>query len=234
MIGDSVDFGQTAGSGSVTGLDTKITDSSGTATDTVIGSHAGSVTITASDGSEKIGRSSPLPMAWRVRVPVAELVIDLAGRSQPYTTTASDAASNTWDETGTAVLSISPNGSCGSTSCTATTGGAHTVQTSYSGKTDTSSLTVGDKPPTAVNDSKTVFENAGSTAIDVLANDLDPDGETLTVTGVSNPPHGTATVDGDGGGVHYTPDVNYTARTRSPTTSVTATAGSTSAPSRSR
>ncbi len=48
-----------------------------------------------------------------------------------------------------------------------------------------------------------------STAIDVLANDTDPDGDTLIVTGVSNPPHGTATVDGGGVGVHYTPDVNF-------------------------
>ena len=63
--------------------------------------------------------------------------------------------------------------------------------------------------PTANPDSKTLLENAGSTPIDVLANDTDPDGDTLTVTGVSNPPHGTATVDGDAGGVHYTPDANY-------------------------
>ena len=55
------------------------------------------------------------------------------------------------------------------------------------GKTDTATLTVGDNPPAAVNDSKTVLENASSTAIDVLANDTDADNDTLTVTSVTEP-----------------------------------------------
>ncbi len=29
------------------------------------------------------------------------------------------------------------------------------------------------------------------------------------MTVVTNPPHGTASVDSGGGGVHYTPDANY-------------------------
>ncbi len=75
--------------------------------------------------------------------------------------------------------------------------------------TDTASTTVLNQAPTAVTDAKTVLENAASTAIDVLANDTDPDGDSLIVTLASNPPHGTATVDGGGTGVHYTPDLNY-------------------------
>jgi hypothetical protein len=42
----------------------------------------------------------------------------------------------------------------------------------------------------------------------VRANDSDPDGDTLTVTSVTNPPHGTASL--NGGNVVYTPDAGWT------------------------
>jgi hypothetical protein len=61
--------------------------------------------------------------------------------------------------------------------------------------------------PLAVNDSAGVSED-GSTDIAVLANDSDPDGDPLDVTGVSNPPHGNASVNPDDT-IHYQPDVNY-------------------------
>ncbi len=45
------------------------------------------------------------------------------------------------------------------------------------------------------------------TTIDLLANDIDPDGETLTLTSVQDGNGGTASIDGNGD-VVYTPDVN--------------------------
>ena len=48
----------------------------------------------------------------------------------------------------------------------------------------------------------------GATALDVLANDSDVDGDTLTVTSVGAPAHGTAVLQGDGT-VLYTPQANY-------------------------
>ena len=45
--------------------------------------------------------------------------------------------------------------------------------------------------------------------IDVLANDTDIDGDTLSVTTVSDPANGTAVNNGDGT-VTYTPDLNFT------------------------
>ncbi len=161
VIGDSVAFSKTGGSGSVTGLDTEITDSSGTATDTVTASLAGAITITAADGSKNDTAGFTIVHGSVASVSLAPSSSSISpGDSQSYTTTASDAAGNTWDETGTAILSITPNGSCDTTSCTASVGGSHTVHTNYLGKTDTSTLTVGNNPPTAVNDSKTVLENA--------------------------------------------------------------------------
>ena len=62
--------------------------------------------------------------------------------------------------------------------------------------------------PTAFNDSKTVLEDDSATSIDVLGNDtaLPDTGETLTVTGVSNPPKGSAAIGSGGDDVNYTPD----------------------------
>lgn len=58
-------------------------------------------------------------------------------------------------------------------------------------------------PPIAANDSATVQENSSNNLINVLANDHDPDGDTLTITSVTQPIHGTASH--DNGFVYYTP-----------------------------
>lgn len=60
--------------------------------------------------------------------------------------------------------------------------------------------------PDAVNDSATVAED-GTKTITVLANDTDPDGDTLTVTGATAL-HGTVTVNADGT-LTYVPNANY-------------------------
>src|SRR4029078_11550452 len=61
--------------------------------------------------------------------------------------------------------------------------------------------------PIATDDTATTAEDTpGSVA--GLANDTDPNNDTLTVTGATDPPHGTAAVQGDGT-ILYTPDANY-------------------------
>jgi hypothetical protein len=64
-------------------------------------------------------------------------------------------------------------------------------------------------PPDAVNDTATVIKDSVNNVIDVLANDscLPDVGETLSVTGVTDPPHGTAT--NNVTNVTYTPDTGY-------------------------
>lgn len=54
-----------------------------------------------------------------------------------------------------------------------------------------------DLDPVALDDAA-IATRAEASVINVLANDSDPDDPTLTVTGVSDPPHGTATINGDG------------------------------------
>ena len=61
--------------------------------------------------------------------------------------------------------------------------------------------------PDAVDDSATVAEDSGANVIDVLANDTDANGDTLTVTAVTQGAHGA--VANNGTSASYTPDPNY-------------------------
>ena len=79
------------------------------------------------------------------------------------------------------------------------------------GGTDTATVhitvtSVNDKPD-AVDDNKTLAEDDPNTVIDVLANDIDVDGDTLEVTGVGLAGHGTATL--IGGVVSYQPTADF-------------------------
>jgi VCBS repeat-containing protein len=62
-------------------------------------------------------------------------------------------------------------------------------------------------PPVAVDDSATTAEDTAVT-ITVLDDDSDPDDTLLTVSGVSDPPNGTAVVNPDNT-ITYTPDLNF-------------------------
>ena len=66
-----------------------------------------------------------------------------------------------------------------------------------------------DNPPVAVDDTKTVAEDSGATAIDVLANDTNPDGGPKTIASVTQPAHGTVAVAPDNLSLTYTPNPNY-------------------------
>ena len=61
-------------------------------------------------------------------------------------------------------------------------------------------------PPKAVNDTASTAEDT-PIGITVLANDTDPDHDTLTVTTVATPTHGTATITGNT--ITYTPTADY-------------------------
>ncbi len=68
------------------------------------------------------------------------------------------------------------------------------------------SVTATNQAPVAGNDSATTVQN---TAVDVavLGNDNDPDGDTLSIASVTQPAHGTTTIQGLA--VHYVPANNY-------------------------
>lgn len=62
-------------------------------------------------------------------------------------------------------------------------------------------------PPLAVDDSATVPQGAGPAVIDVLGNDIDPDGGEMSVDGVTSPAHGQVEIveESDGPALVYTP-----------------------------
>lgn len=62
--------------------------------------------------------------------------------------------------------------------------------------------------PVADNDNVTIAENA-SIVIPVLANDSDPDGDKISITGITNPTSGTATLNADGT-ITYKPATGFT------------------------
>ncbi|WGY03957.1 Ig-like domain-containing protein [Nocardioides sp. QY071] len=62
---------------------------------------------------------------------------------------------------------------------------------------------------TAVADTATVSEDSGATAVSVLANDLNPDGLTLSITSVTQPANGVVVITGGGTGLTYAPTANY-------------------------
>ena len=64
-------------------------------------------------------------------------------------------------------------------------------------------------PPTAVDDAFTAGVNAAQTSLGVLSNDTDPDGDTLRITGVTDPANGTALPSTDASAVTYQPDAGF-------------------------
>jgi Ca2+-binding RTX toxin-like protein len=67
-----------------------------------------------------------------------------------------------------------------------------------------------DDPPQATDDEAFVDQDAGPTAIDVLANDADPDGgPAFGITGVVQPANGDVVTTGGGTGLTYQPDSGY-------------------------
>ncbi|GAA1544026.1 hypothetical protein GCM10009788_53120 [Nocardioides humi] len=75
--------------------------------------------------------------------------------------------------------------------------------------TVTVAVTCVDDAPVAVDDTATVTEDDPATAIDVLANDTDADGDPFTIGAVTQPAHGTVVITGGGTGLTYVPDPDY-------------------------
>ncbi len=63
-------------------------------------------------------------------------------------------------------------------------------------------------PPVAQNDAYTVDKDSAGNSLNVLANDSDPDGDTLAITAVGAAAHGTATIAGNR--INYVPAAGYT------------------------
>lgn len=108
---------------------------------------------------------------------------------------------------GTRVIYTPNLGFAGSDTFTYTiSDGALTTTTSV---TVTVAAAATNQPPVASNDAALVTQGSTINVINVLANDSDPDGNPLTVTSVSTPLNGTASVGVGGAHVHYTPNAGF-------------------------
>lgn len=88
----------------------------------------------------------------------------------------------------------------------------YTVTDNLKGGTDTATVTVTVTPvdgdaPVAVDDTASTDTDAAVT-IDVISNDVDPDGGVITVTSADGATNGTIVINGDGS-VTYTPDAGF-------------------------
>ena len=108
---------------------------------------------------------------------------------------------------------VNPDGSISYTPAADFYGGDSFAYTASDGQggsdTATVSITVTaiNDDPLAVDDAVTTPEDT-SVTVNVLANDTDVDGDTLTVAAVSTPAHGSVVINGDNT-VTYTPDTDY-------------------------
>jgi YD repeat-containing protein len=91
---------------------------------------------------------------------------------------------------------------------TVTTSGGYTIHTFTSNGTLAVQSVVANHGPTAVNDTLTAGYNA-ATSLAVRSNDTDPDSDPLTISAVSAPSHGVASIASDGLTVLYTPVTGY-------------------------
>ena len=66
-----------------------------------------------------------------------------------------------------------------------------------------------DDAPVAVNDTRTVGEDAAASDVDVLANDTDVDGGSRLVSAVTQSTNGTVLITGGGTGLSYRPNAGY-------------------------
>ncbi len=76
-------------------------------------------------------------------------------------------------------------------------------------RSQTSAVQQVDIPPTAVNDTATVDEDADPTTINVLGNDTDTDGGPKAIDAVTQPDDGTVAVAGDNQSLTYKPNAGY-------------------------
>ncbi len=102
-----------------------------------------------------------------------------------------------------------PNGSgCGKTDSfeyTISDGKGHTATATV--KVNMAGTTV-NVAPVAKDDSATTMQGQPVT-LTTLSNDSDADGDTLTITDIQKPAHGTAVISADGKGIVYTPDAGF-------------------------
>ncbi|MFL6262102.1 MAG: IPTL-CTERM sorting domain-containing protein, partial [Thermoanaerobaculia bacterium] len=144
--------------------------------------------------------------------PINVLANDTDPESDPFTiASVTQPANGTVAITGGGTgLTYKPNANyCNQPPGTALDTFTYTLTPGSDSATVTVTVTCVDDNPVAVNDTATVAEDSGATAVNVLANDTDPDGGAKSITSVTQPANGTVAITGGGTGLTYQPNANY-------------------------
>ncbi|HEX4348555.1 MAG TPA: putative Ig domain-containing protein [Vicinamibacterales bacterium] len=142
------------------------------------------------------------------------------GKVVTLNTAATDQNLDTLSYTATGLpAGLSIKSTTGQITGTATTGGASTVTLKVSdpyGGTSTVTFkwtVVPNRPPVAVSDSVTISKG-GSITVNVLANDSDPDGDSIKITGISGYYNGTAQLTNNNTAIYYKPTSSFVGTTQ--------------------
>jgi hypothetical protein len=170
------------------------------------------VTVTCVDDNPVAVDDSATVLEDAAATPIDVLANDSDGENDAFTITSVTQPANgavviTGGGTG---LTYQPNANY----CNSQVGGTpdtFTYTLTPGGDTATVSMTVTcvEDNPTAVDDAATVAEDSGANAINVLANDTDPDGGANTISAVTQPANGTVVITGGGTGLTYQPNANF-------------------------
>lgn len=174
-----------------------ISDGNASATATV------GITVTpVNDAPVPVNGTASTPEDTAVTITVATDV-----DSTNLTATCTSTAGGTFSDNGDGTVTYRPpanfNGS-DTISCSVSDG----ALTTATNATVTVGVTPVNDAPVAADDTADVNQNSSSTVIDVLNNDNDIDGDTLSVTNVSDPANGSAV--STGAAAQYTPDPGFT------------------------
>lgn len=142
--------------------------------------------------------------------------LTVAGITSPVCGVATAPFSCTTAQGGT--VSLAADGSFSYDPASGFTGADTFTYTATNGQSpnDTATVTItvaaASNPPTASDDALTVNEDAGATAVSVLANDADPDGGPKNIASFTTPTNGSVVGTGPSGaftGLTYQPNANY-------------------------
>jgi hypothetical protein len=168
------------------------------------GSASANVTVTVQPPGAPVAQSDAARTAFNTPVTIAVLANDSDPTSLPLTVTQVTTPAH-----GTAVINPDNTVTYTPQSFSGVDSFGYTISNGRATASATVSITVGAAPaPVAVNDRATIPFNK-ATAINVLANDSDPNSLALSVTQVSAPAHGSAQINGDNT-ITYTPQPTFT------------------------
>ena len=162
------------------------------------------ITVTITNRNpDAVDDSTSTPVNIAKSIAVLPNDSDPDGQTITVTSVSQPTHGSTSIQSGTTVLYTPTSDYAGSDSFT------YTI-TDASGGTDTATVNINviNTPPVAADDSYTTNVNVAKSML-VLTNDSDPDGQSISITSVGSPTHGSVVINSESSSLTYTPNTNY-------------------------